>query len=135
MHTRDIGDRAEGMVLAALLQAGHRVLIPFSDNERYDFVIDVGGGKFHCIQCKNGRLRKGRVKFAACSFGRNKAKNARNYRGEADYFGVYCPETNKSYLIPVDDVPTTYVALRVDSPKNGQVKGIRMAADFEIMPT
>ena len=27
------------------------------------------------------------------------------YRGEADLFGVYCPDTREVYLVPVNDAP------------------------------
>jgi len=47
-------------------------------------------------------------------------------------FGVYCSELNKVYLVPVMDVGTTQASLRLEAPKNGQVKGIRLASEYEI---
>lgn len=49
-------------------------------------------------------------------------------------FGVYCPEVGKCYLVPVEDVTRTTCSLRVDPPKNGQKKGIRWAANYEVRP-
>lgn len=41
----------------------------------------------------------------------------RGYRGEVDFFGVFCPELNKTYLVPVEAVPVGKPQLRVDPPK------------------
>src|SRR5262249_41637511 len=56
----------------------------------------------------------------------------RSYRGQADYFGVYCPQTDKVYLVPVDEVGVNGVLLRVDPPKNNQHSRIRWAKDYGI---
>ena len=57
----------------------------------------------------------------------------KGYRGEADYFGVYSPEMNKTYLVPVGDVPMCSKAiLRLYPTKNNQAKGVRWAKDYEI---
>ncbi len=47
-------------------------------------------------------------------------------------FAVWCPETLAVYLIPVGDVGSNKVALRVDPPKNNQVAGIRFATDYQV---
>ena len=57
----------------------------------------------------------------------------RDYCGEVDYFGVYCPETGGVYLIPMADLQLRRQgALRVDPPRNGQRKFIRYADQDEI---
>lgn len=55
-----------------------------------------------------------------------------HYRGDVDYFGVYCPDNDKTYLIPIDGLGLTAASLRVEPPKNGQIANIRLAADYEI---
>ncbi len=51
----------------------------------------------------------------------------------AEYFGVYCGELNKTYLVPVDLVPrATEMHLRVMPSKNNQVKKVIWARDYEI---
>lgn len=47
-------------------------------------------------------------------------------------FGVYCPETDGVYLIPVSDVGLNKGSLRVEPSRNNQSKKIRWAADFEV---
>jgi len=88
------------------------------------------------VQCKTGRLRKGAVRFAACStYGHhpNPKVVRRNYLGEIDHFAVYCPETAGVYLIPIAEIAVRRQgALRVDPPRNGQRLRIRFAVDYEI---
>ena len=124
------GDRSEGLILAAFLEAGKVVLTPFGDNQRYDLVIDEAG-TFIRIQCKTGRLRKGAVEFNACSTHEHRGHGSRDYRGQADIFGVYCPDTDKIYLVPVTDVPKSRGSLRVSASRNNQTKGVRTADQYE----
>lgn len=131
MNTKDKGDVTEAMVLSALVKAGKTVLKPWGDNKRYDLVIDEGD-QFVRIQCKTGRLRDGSVIFKAASFQTNRGNNVvkKDYIGQADKFGVYCPDNGKVYLVPV--VLKSEVALRVEPTSNNQRKRIRWAKDYEI---
>ena len=57
----------------------------------------------------------------------------KGYQGEADYFGVYSPDTGKVYLVPVEDVPLCSKGkLRLDATRNNQQKGVKWARDYEI---
>jgi PD-(D/E)XK endonuclease len=56
----------------------------------------------------------------------------KSYRGDVEFFGVYSPDTNKVYLIPVDVVPEGWATLRLKKPKNNQEKKIIWAADYEL---
>lgn len=128
-NPKTIGERSEGMVLAALLRAGKVVLQPFGDNQRYDLVID-NDGTFIRVQCKTGRLKNGAVQFDACSSQAHRGKGKQDYRGQADVFGVYYPDRDEVYLVPVEEVGRTAALLRLEPSKNGQTKGVRMAADY-----
>jgi hypothetical protein len=55
-----------------------------------------------------------------------------SYRGQCDYFAVYCEEFDKIYLIPVDQVGTTGAVLRLTPRKNNQDKNILWAKDYEL---
>ncbi|MDX6666111.1 MAG: hypothetical protein QOG68_2317, partial [Solirubrobacteraceae bacterium] len=59
-HPVDVGIRSEGAILGELSKRGYDVLAPFSYNQRYDFVIDLGD-RFLKAQCKTGRLYSGAV--------------------------------------------------------------------------
>jgi PD-(D/E)XK endonuclease len=54
-HPVDVGERSEAIILAELIKRGHRVLVPYGTNHRYDLVIDVGK-RFLRAQCKTGRV-------------------------------------------------------------------------------
>lgn len=132
--THQVGDRTEAVVMAALLRVYESVLIPFGNGRRYDMVVDTGA-QFLRVQCKTGRLRKGAVVFNTHSTNpQDRHGRGIGYRDQVELFGVYCPDTDKVYLVPVEDVPETYGYLRVNVPRNGQKYGIRMADQYELRP-
>lgn len=124
------GERSEGIVLAKLLQRGCAVSLPFGNNQRYDMIVD-DGKKLVKAQVKTGRVRKGVIQFNPVSVSGGKAKNRRDYRGQIDVFLVYAPELEKLYRVPVKAVCRSGY-LRLEPPKNKQVKNIRWAKDFEV---
>lgn len=125
------GDISVAMLMAAFLRGGFIVLTPFSDGMRYDVVIDRGSG-FERVQCKTGRIRNGSIRFNACSSTVHWGGVTRDYRGQIELFGVYCPDNDQCYLIPVDQVGTRQGVLRVEPARNGQQAKTRSADDFRI---
>ena len=121
--------------MAAFHELGFELFLPFGENTRCDIVAGIGG-ELRRVQCKTGRLREGAIRFALCSnYGhhRNPQTCHRDYRGQVDYFAVYCPETTGVYLVPIVDLPGSRSAyLRVDPPRNNQRRKIRFAAPYEI---
>ena len=121
--------------MAALYEAGCGLYVPFGENTRCDLIIEHTGGLLR-VQCKTGRLRDGTVRFAVCSVYAhhpNPKIRFRTYDGEIDAFGVFCPETQRVYLVPIDAAQTNRACwLRVDPPKNNQLKRVRWARDYEI---
>lgn len=128
-NPKAVGERSEGMVLAALLRAGKVVLQPFGDNQRYDLMIDEGD-TFSRVQCKTGRLKDGAIFFDACSSQAHRGKGKQDYRGQADVFGVYFPDNDSVYLVPVGEVGRTCGMLRLEPSKNGQQRGVRLASAY-----
>jgi hypothetical protein len=132
MTTKQNGTVAVGAVLAQLVQQ-YPVLVPIGDNERYDLVIEKDG-EFKRVQCKVGRYKNGTIRFNAASTNLVKGKWVRNnYKGQVEYFGVYCPTLKKVYLVPIQDVVVNNEAsLRVDALARNRTKGILWAAGYEI---
>jgi hypothetical protein len=131
-HPVDVGLRTEAIILAELVKRGHRVLVPFGTNYRYDLALDTGDALVR-VQCKTGRLRNGAVCFKTASTRANTLRAfTRAYDGEADLFLVYCPETERVYAVSVDEAASSEGKLRVAPAANGQAKGIRWAADHEL---
>lgn len=132
-HPVDVGERSEAIIFAELVKRGHRVLIPYGNNHRYDLVVDVGG-RFLRAQCKTGRLRGGVVRFNTAS---TRANTLRTYTtpydaDQIDLFLIYCPDTDRVYALDVDEAASSNGRLRVDPAANGQAKRIRWAADHEL---
>lgn len=127
------GDLTELEVMTALARQGKMLLRPVSSATRYDVLIDNEDGTFTRVQCKTGRLRNGRIEFSAYSVSGHNIRPNR-YHGQIDAFGVHCPETGATYLVPMDALGsvggTPY--LRVTPAKNGQKRRVRLACDYVI---
>jgi hypothetical protein len=132
-HPVDVGQRSEAAILAAFIERGFEVLMPWGTNHRYDMVLDLGD-RFLRVQCKTGRLRHGAIEFNAHSVRVNtRTSFTRDYLGEIDYFAVYCRATKSVYMVACDAAtPKSVVALRIDPPMNGQHKRVRWAAEYEL---
>jgi PD-(D/E)XK endonuclease len=134
-HPKEVGDRTVLAVMLALQGAGYAISAPFGENTRYDLVID-DGKRLARVQCKTGRLRRGAIRFSTCSsYGHHRRPPLprRSYQGDVDYFAVHCAETGHVYLVPIEEVSTHVEgALRIEAPRNGQRRGVRDAAPFEV---
>lgn len=130
--TKSVGDLSEVVVLYALARLGHYVSVPWGENHRYDLIVEIDGS-LKRVQVKTGRLRMGSILFNAYSSHAHRGQPARSYRGDADYFGVYCPEVQRVFLVPVGDVTERVGCLRWERAKNSQSRKIRWA-DRYVLP-
>ena len=135
-HPKDIGDLSTLAVMHALQLTGHGIYLPFGENSRCDLIAEKGS-RLARVQCKTGRLRNGGVRFNPCSsyaHHPNPKVLTRDYEGEIDEFGVFCPELGSVYLIPIEDVAARKRAtLRVTAPRNNQYANVRLAAQYELV--
>ena len=138
LHPKVRGDVAEAFVTARLLELGKTVLKPVGDNARYDLAVEEAG-RFSRVQVKTAyrdTQAAGCRRFPTCSSLHHVGRGKRNYRGEADFFAVYFPENRRIYWVPVDQVGRNVASLRLEPTRNHQVKGVRLAVDFELgVPT
>lgn len=130
------------MILAKLVELGKEVLLPWGDHLRYDLAYyetddTTGIGKLIRVQCKVGWFYDdgAGIEFNTMSVlvkpGRGHIR--RGYRGDVEYFAVYCPDNGKIYFVPVNDVPDGSKAkLRLRLPKNNQQQGILWAKCYEL---
>ena len=131
-NSKWVGDVSQSQIMAALLERGVKVMLPFGDNARYDPVVEEGG-VFSRVQCKTGRIRNVAVVFPVASSQYHRGGKRRDYRGEVDAFGIFCPDNGCTYIIPLANLPLVREAkLRLTRPANRQVKGIRWARQYEI---
>ena len=132
METREKGTLTESKILAAFVEAGYLVSLPFGDGHKYDLIID-DGQRVQRVQCKTGRVRNGSLLFNACSFSGN-AGTRRDYKDAAELFAVLNLETGNVYIIPVNEVGHTVACLRLNPTLSGQNKGIRWAQNYLLTP-
>ncbi len=128
------GDIAEFRIICALMTKGCKVFKSCTENCRYDLVFEFEN-KFYKVQVKSAKYNSDKgiivvgTKSVKCTTG-----ECKSYKGEVDYFGVYCPELDKCYLIPETNLPPSGLAihLRVDPVKNSQIVKINWAKDYEL---
>ena len=118
------GTLTELAVAKALLKKKYPISFPYGENQRYDLVVEING-ILKKVQCKNGRFRNEGVQFN-CS-GTNGP-----YTNDADFFGVYCIELDKTYLVPVDEVGVREARLKLENIKQYPEQKIRWAKKYEI---
>jgi len=131
MDTKRIGDISEAEIIVALLKLGKTVLKPIGDNNRYDLVIEEDGNFFR-VQCKTGKMVNGSIRVAVKSiYLSSKGPVIKNYKGQVEFFAVYCPQIDKVYLVPEEEVGVNQISLRVEATKQNHPK-IRWAKQYEI---
>lgn len=138
-------------VLNRFVQLGYEVLLPWSPDLGYDLAYYVEKEERHFgffvykesqlirIQCKTARLAKDNASLvfntSTVSMGGSGIwkKKKSGYRGRADWFGVYSPDTGKVYLLSVWEAPAaSEMRLRLLPSKNNQEQGVKWAKDYEI---
>lgn len=127
-----IGARAEMAVASALQRSGMEVFAPlFAAHSRIDLIAADPPMRLVRVQCKTARLTGDVLFFRTCS---NTANLPVDYRDEIDAFGVYSPDLNEVYLVPVGEVSIRGCHLRLAPARNGQRTGVRWAADYLVGP-
>lgn len=108
--------------------AAKRFTFPLGAAARADLVFE-DDDRLNRVQVKSGVLGDRTVSFNTCS---NTKNVPRDYRGQIDYFGVYCHELLAAFLVPIDDVPLRQGRLRVGPPRSNQQRNIRWAAQYRL---
>jgi hypothetical protein len=112
-----------------LIKNGYTVLQPMNPNSSYDLVIEKDGN-FQRIQVKYLTPRHGLLRV---ELERPKRSTASYRDRDVDAFGIYNPTQQKYYLIPMAIIASkTEFWLRLNRPKNEQVKNVHFAEKFEI---
>lgn len=131
LTSKEKGNLTELQCLTAFYELGYKVSIPYGENCRYDFILDVNNTLLR-IQVKTSKsVSDDCFSFATRSTRVNsQGSTNRNYtKEEIDYFATFYQE--KCYLVPVDECGSEK-KLRFCYPANGQKKGINLAQDYEL---
>lgn len=132
MNSKQKGNITEFETMLAFMKNGYNILIPYGDCERYDFVVDVKG-KFVRIQCKTSKSDDNGASFQfsgrSCNRKDGKIIHHQYTNEEIDYFITIF--NGQCYLVPVNECGADK-RLRILPAKNGQVKGITWAKNYEL---
>jgi hypothetical protein len=124
------GNSSEAVVLAAYVQAGFLVSLPFGGGAAYDFIVDTGA-RLIKVQVKTGKLEAGCLVYNARRHRGSKYNTFRRYRAdELDLFAVCSPRSQQLYAVPATDSLTIEGRLRLVETQNFQEKKIRWARDY-----
>jgi len=127
--TFDVGNEAEGVVLAHYVRAGLRVCIPFGTGGPYDLAVDAGT-RLLKVQVKTATYENVCVRCKTRRRGAGCQQTMRRYEpGEVDYFAIYCPRLDALYAISFADARVN-ASLRVEPTGNMQEKFVRWARDY-----
>lgn len=129
LSTIDKGNLSEVKIYTRLVELGYKIVFP-AHVQRWDIGWE-DGDRLIKVQSKTGRIRNGVIRFNSSSRGRT--GGSRLYTGQIDYFGVYVPELEKVYLVPISATSRNEVCyLRLDPTKNNQSTRIMWAKDYEL---
>ena len=134
-HTKQKGDRGVLKAQLDLFDQGFTILNPLTEHAPFDLVA-YKEGRFHRVQVKHRTLdAKGKleVKFSTCWADRNGTHTVPVDKEEVDLFCVYCPDTDECYYLNPQEFRSS-ACLRVEAPRNGQEKGIKLASEFRRVP-
>jgi hypothetical protein len=133
MNTRDKGDLAVLAIAANLMKRGCKVALPFGDSWDYDLIVMKP--EFRRVQVKYAES-DGEVLIVKCrthTINAGRITKTKTYTAEMiDVLAVYDKTTDRCFYLPISEIDSkTEVRLRLVPPKNGQVKGIRLAETYE----
>lgn len=136
-YTQSIGCYVELECISAFIKLGYTCCIPYGNDAKYDFIVDVDG-KFIRIQCKSPMLIKDEnivtslLLSLRCSTTNTKGTVTHGYTKEQiDYFATYY--NNNIYIIPITEIGNSSFTLRLIEPKNyGGNNAIHMANDYKL---
>ena len=117
-------------MLNAFVERDFDVLVPFGEGQPYDLVVHLQANAFLRVQCKTARQHDGCLVFNSRTTDHGRGRLT--YVGVADIFGVYFAPSQSVYLVPILEVSSFVVRLRLEPTRNNQRRGIRLAADYEI---
>lgn len=129
-NTKQLGLLGELKAQFDFIEQGFDVSIPQGDYCAYDFLA-CKNGKIYKIQVKScEKIKDGKMQFDLSS--RNYYVDKQYTNEEVDYFYLFCLENKQGYLYKLESSSNIRgIYLRIEPPRNNQVKGINFAKDFE----
>jgi PD-(D/E)XK nuclease superfamily protein len=132
------GDLAELMVAADLRRRGLKIAFPYGEDWDYDLIVERRG-KLERVQVKhtrsNGEILV--VQARSHSLTKGRVRSTKRYTSRTiDWLAAYDAATSRCYYIPADALGEgmSTLTLRLTPARNGQILGVRAAADYLDLP-
>ena len=134
-HTKEQGDLGVLKAQLDLYEQGFTILNPVTEHAPFDLVI-YKEKQFKRVQVKYKSVDKtGSITghFRSCWADRNGTHMQQVDKDEVDLYCVYCPDTDQCYYLDPKEYKRS-VTLRVEAPRNNQLKNIKLVTDFRRVP-
>lgn len=127
--TKEKGDLGEAIILSDILRRGYKVALPIGEDWDYDLIV-LRNDSLQRVQCKYTESSKEVINVVCRSC--NNWVNKKYKQSEVDWMACYDKNTDKCYYIPsrLLGEGRSGISLRIDPPKNNQIKKVLYAKDF-----
>lgn len=117
MNTNEKGNLGFAMVIADVMKKGYFVFMPIADTTNVDLIIANDKMNLKRVQVKyRKKTEKGVIEIPTTTV--INGKKVPTDLSKIDIWAVYCPDTNKMYYIPTQDlIGKATLSLRIDKPK------------------
>jgi hypothetical protein len=134
-HTKTKGDLGTLQAMADLASKGWGILVPITEHEAFDLVA-YRADRFLRVQVKYRAAVNGAITFPlkTCWADRHGTHTRLIDREQVDLICIYCPDTKTCYYVDPKTVDGVSVCLRLEPPRNHQVKRILWARDCTGIP-
>lgn len=132
-HTKDKGDMGVGFIIADALKSGLQVATLLSEHLPFDLIIISEKMQLCRLSVKFSAAKDGtvQVKYASSWADRKGTHTKAADKTEFDATAVFCPDTGEAYYLRNEEVDVEQsLQLRLTPSRNGQKKGVKMAADY-----
>lgn len=122
------------MIAAHAIKLGIDVLKPIAEHGRYDLLFHLPDAAVR-VQCKWAPLQGGTVLIRVYSTrrGPDGLRRSGYTAQEIDAVAGYCPQLDRCYLVPMEDIAGRQaVHLRVSPARNNQVGAVNIASAYEL---
>ena len=132
MNSNGKGAVAEAEIAAAAVRLGFHVARPMPEGQRYDLLIDTGERVLR-VQCKWARRVNDVLSIRLSTSRHTPHGYVRTVYSadEIDAIAAYNPDTDKCYLIPIDEIAgRSNIHLRLEPPLNNQAAKLNWAEQY-----
>ena len=132
-HTKDKGDSGLGAVIADLLSKNIQVALLVSEHLPFDCIAISAENRLVRLSVKyRAKASRGCLDVRFISAWSDKKGTHRKAVDVStfDATAVYCPDTGKCYYVRNSETNGAGFTLRLETSKNNQASGVRLAADY-----